>query len=310
MVGNFAQTAITKPTMNKHSHPQQAIRVEANLASDPLLTPEDPIWRTVRDEALSALDRDPATAPMFETLVLGHSRLEEALIAVLSLRLADPLWTAQSLTALFTETLDASPDLLRHLTADLQAVYDRDPACHRHVEPLIYFKGFQALQAQRFAHALWQTGRQDLALVVQSRMSAVFQVDIHPATRIGGGIFFDHATGIVIGETAVIDDNVSIMQNVTLGGTGKDSGDRHPKVHCGVLVGSGAKVLGNIVLGKGSRVAASSVVLDSVPPLATVAGIPAKIVGMAQELGPDCMPSLNMDQSMPHKRHVDSGSGI
>jgi serine O-acetyltransferase len=301
--------------MNKHSHPNEAAELESGLEPGaPLIVPQDPIWRAVRDDALAAVDRDPATAPMFDTLVLKHARLEDAVIAVLCSRLADAFWADQALCKLLHDVLETSPDVLKHLAADIQAVYDRDPACHRYVEPLVYFKGFQALQAYRFSHVLWKAGRQDMALYLQSRMSAVFQVDINPATQIGGGIFFDHATGIVIGETAVIDDNVSIMQNVTLGGTGKECGDRHPKVRCGVLVGSGAKVLGNIELGQGSRVAASSVVLDPVPPRATVAGIPAKIVSIAEPLGPDCMPSLNMDQTVPHERenerHVDSGSGI
>ncbi|MEO0384209.1 MAG: serine O-acetyltransferase [Pseudomonadota bacterium] len=298
--------------MNKHSHPNEAegLNSSALHPSAPLVAQQDPIWRAVRDDALAAVDRDPATAPMFDVLVLRHTRLEDAVIAVLCSRLADAFWADQALCKLLHQALDKNPDILQHLAADMQAVYDRDPACYRYVEPLLYFKGFQALQTQRFSHALWNDGRRDMALYLQSRMSAVFQVDINPASRLGGGIFFDHATGIVIGETAVIDDNVSIMQNVTLGGTGKEGGDRHPKVEGGVLVGSGAKVLGNITLGQGSRVAASSVVLDSVPPLATVAGIPAKIVSMAKPKGPDCMPSLSMDQTVPHQRHVDSGSGI
>ena len=296
--------------MNKHTHMNETVASGSSLSPEPLLVPQDPIWRAVRDESLAAIDRDPATAPMFEGLVLNHNALSEALISVLAGRLSDALWGRDALAAIMNDTLAASPDLLKHVAADIQAIYDRDPACKRYVEPLLFFKGFHALQAHRFSHALWEAGRRDLALFVQSRMSAVFQVDIHPATQIGGGIFLDHATGIVIGETAVVDDNVSILQGVTLGGTGKECGDRHPKVRCGVLVGAGAKVLGNIELGKGARVAASSVVLDSVPELATVAGIPAKIVGMAKAMGPDCMPSLSMDHNVPHERLVDGGSGI
>lgn len=296
--------------MNKHTHPNETAATSPSLSPEPLLVPQDPIWRAVRDDALAAIDRDPATAPMFEGLVLNHATMSDALICVLSGRLSDGVWSADALVGVMNDTLAASKSLFKHMAADMQAIYDRDPACKRYVEPLLFFKGFHALQAHRFSHVLWNAGRQDLALFIQSRVSAAFQVDIHPATLIGGGIFLDHATGIVIGETAVIDDNVSIMQGVTLGGTGKGSGDRHPKVRCGVLVGAGAKVLGNIELGKGARVAASSVVLDSVPELATVAGIPAKIVSMAKAMGPDCMPSLSMDHNVPHERLVDGGSGI
>jgi serine O-acetyltransferase len=176
--------------------------------------------------------------------------------------------------------------------ADLAAVYDRDPACGRYMEPLLYFKGFHALAVHRFAHALWTLGRRDFALYLQSQSSKMFSVDINPATRIGNGIMIDHGHGIVIGETATIGDNVSILQGVTLGGTGKETGDRHPKVSDNVLIGAGAKVLGNIRIGECSRVAAGSVVLKDVPPNSTVAGVPAKIVGPA-----GCPePARSMDQ--------------
>ena len=161
------------------------------------------------------------------------------------------------------------------IRADIQAVYDRDPACTRFMEPVLYFKGFHALQTHRLAHWLWKKGRRDFALYIQSRSSAVFQTDINPATRIGQGIFLDHATGLVVGETAVIEDDVSILQGVTLGGTGKESGDRHPKIRHGSLIGSGAKILGNIEVGCCSKVAAGSVVLTDVPAHTTVAGVPA-----------------------------------
>lgn len=296
--------------MNKHSHPTQPRDSVATPAPEPLLTPQDPIWRRVRDEALAAVESDAGASPLFNALILRHDNLVDALISVLALRLANQVFDEAALTQILNETFDSQPELLRYLAADLEAVYERDPACHRYVDPFLYFKGFQALQAHRFAHRLWEQGRQDLALFFQSRVSATCQMDIHPGTQIGGGIFFDHGTGIVIGETAVIDDNVSIMQNVTLGGTGKAETDRHPKVRCGVLVGAGAKVLGNIELGNGARIAASSVVLHPVPALATVAGIPAKIVGMAEALGPDCMPSLSMEHTMPNEPLVDEGSGI
>ncbi|MEM6383826.1 MAG: serine O-acetyltransferase [Pseudomonadota bacterium] len=279
-------------------------------ASAQLLAPTDPIWRSIRDEALQAVDRDGATGGLFQALVLGQPSLEYALVGVLAARLGDTLWSSDDISALFLDVLETDEATLTHLHRDLLAVLDRDPACHRLIEPLLFFKGFHALQSYRFSHALWRAGRKDLALFVQSRASARFQVDIHPGTRIGAGLFLDHATGIVIGETAVIEDDVSVMQNVTLGGTGKDEGDRHPKVRRGVLVGAGAKVLGNIELGQFSRVAASSVVLDPVPECATVAGIPAKIV--ARDICTDdaSMPSVRMDHTMPLQSIVDEGSGI
>ena len=176
-------------------------------------------------------------------------------------------------------------------------MFDRDPACTRLVEPLLHFKGFHAIQTHRFAHALWRAGRRDLALYLQSRSSGVFQTDIHPNASFGKGIFLDHATGLVVGMTAAIDDDVSLLQDVTLGGTGKETGDRHPKIRRGVLIGAGAKVLGNIEVGQCSRVAAGSVVLQAVPPKKTVAGVPARIVGEA-----GCSePARTMDQIIASK---------
>ncbi len=185
--------------------------------------------------------------------------------------------------------------------ADILAVLDRDPACTRLVEPLLYFKGFHAIQTHRLAHALWKAGRRDFALYLQSRSSEVFQTDIHPAAVIGKGIFLDHATGLVIGSTAVVEDNVSMLQDVTLGGTGKETGDRHPKIRHGVLIGAGAKILGNIEIGRCSRIAAGSVVLQSVPSKKTVAGVPARIVGEAG-CAPGCAePARDMDQILASK---------
>jgi serine O-acetyltransferase len=187
---------------------------------------------------------------------------------------------------------DAEPELAAAVRADLAAVRDRDPACKRFVEPLLFFKGFQALTAQRVAHWLWGHGRRDLALYLQMRMSERFSVDIHPAARLGRGIMIDHGHSIVIGETAVVGDEVSMLHGVTLGGTGKETGDRHPKIGRGVLIGAGAKILGNIRVGEFSRIAAGSVVLKEVPPCKTVAGVPARVVG---DGGCDC-PSRAMDQ--------------
>ena len=178
------------------------------------------------------------------------------------------------------------------MRVDIQAYYDRDPACDRFLMPVLYFKGFHAIQTHRLAHWLWKKGRRDFALYLQSRSSAVFQTDINPAAKIGKGIFLDHATGLVVGETAVVEDNVSILQGVTLGGTGKEMGDRHPKIRHGVLIGAGAKILGNIEIGHCTKVAAGSVVVKPVPPNKTVAGVPARIIGEA-----GCEePSRAMDQ--------------
>ena len=191
-----------------------------------------------------------------------------------------------------TNAYEAEPDLALAARADLVATYDRDPACHRFMQPLLFFKGFQAIQAYRLGHWLWENGKKDLAYFIQMRTSEMFGIDIHPAAKIGKGIMIDHAHSIVVGETAVVGDNVSMLHSVTLGGTGKEDDDRHPKIGDGVLIGAGAKVLGNIHVGNCSRVAAGSVVLTDVPPKKTVAGVPAKIVGEA-----GCsQPAISMDQ--------------
>jgi len=211
--------------------------------------------------------------------VLNHDRLEEAVVHRIAQRLDSNVVSAESIRVAFQEALAAQPAIGEAMRCDIAAVYDRDPACDRHIEPVLYFKGFHAIETHRLAHWLWTNGRRDLALYLQARSSAVFQTDINPAAPMGRGIFFDHATGIVVGRTAVIGDNVSILQGVTLGGTGKEDGDRHPKVRHGVLIGAGAKVLGNIEIGEGARIAAGSVVLHPVAPYTTVAGVPAKVVG-------------------------------
>lgn len=252
----------------------------------------DPIWDTIRKEAKEAADKDPVLSAFLYATILNQPSLEAAVIHRVCERLDHPDVNADLLRQTFKSMQDAMPSWSQTLRVDIQAVYDRDPACNRFIQPVLYFKGFQAVQSHRLAHWLWNEGREDLALYIQSRSSAIFQTDIDPATKMGKGIFLDHATGIVIGRTATIGDNVSILQNVTLGGTGKEEGDRHPKIASGVLIGSGAKVLGNIEIGKCSRIAAGSVVLKPVPANKTVAGVPARIVGEAgcQE------PSRAMDQ--------------
>jgi serine O-acetyltransferase len=252
----------------------------------------DPIWDSMRDEARIAAERDPLLAAFLYSTVINHRSLEECVIYRICERLDHPDMQAILLRQTFDEMLSDWPEWGSTLRVDIQAVYDRDPACLRFMEPVLYFKGFHAIQTHRLAHWLLNRGRRDFALYLQSRASSVFQTDINPAARIGKGIFLDHATGLVIGETAVIGDNVSILHGVTLGGTGKEGSDRHPKIGNGVLIGAGAKILGNIQIGQCSRVAAGSVVLKEVPPKTTVAGVPAKVVGTA-----GCSePSRIMDQ--------------
>jgi len=254
----------------------------------------DPVWHRLRAEAAEVVAREPALGGFLHRTVLDQTRLEDAVAERVADRLDHSVVPAAMIRQAFREAIDDEASIGAAFRVDIVAVTDRDPACERFLEPLLYFKGFHAIQAQRLANWLWTHGRVDLALYLQSRASEVFQVDIHPAVKLGRGLFFDHATGIVIGQTAVIEDDVSILQGVTLGGTGKESGDRHPKIRKGVLIGAGAKVLGNIEVGHCSRVAAGSVVLKPVPPCTTVAGVPARVVGEA-----GCSePSRTMDQML------------
>ncbi len=256
------------------------------------LKPVDPIWNSVREEAAEAVERDRLLAAFLYSTILNYESLEDAVIHRLAERLDHPDIGADLIRQTFALMVRAAPAWSATVRVDIQAYYDRDPACDRFIMPVLYFKGFHAIQTHRLAHWLWNQGRRDFALYLQSRSSAVFQTDIHPAARIGKGIFIDHATGLVIGETAVVEDNVSMLHGVTLGGTGKSTGDRHPKIRYGVLLGAGAKVLGNIEIGHCTKVAAGSVVLQSVPHNKTVAGVPARIVGEA-----GCEePSRAMDQ--------------
>jgi serine O-acetyltransferase len=241
----------------------------------------DPVWQRLRDEAQVALEREPALGGFLHATVLDQLRLEDAVVQRVADRLGNGSVTATMIRHAFGEAIVEDPGIGQAFRSDIVAVFDRDPACERYLDPVLYFKGFHAIQTHRLAHWLWGRGRRDYAFYLQSRSSEIFQVDINPAARIGRGLFFDHATGIVVGETAVIEDDVSILQGVTLGGTGKESGDRHPKIRRGVLIGAGAKILGNIEVGSCSRVAAGSVVLKPVPPCTTVAGVPAKVIGEA-----------------------------
>lgn len=254
----------------------------------------DPVWAKVRGEAEDIVRREPELAPFIFSSILHHDTLEQAVVYRLTERLDHHDVPAELIRQAYGDALEDEPKIGEAFRADIVATVDRDPAVDRFIEPVLYFKGFHAIQTHRLAHWLWTKGRKDFAYYLQSRSSAVFQCDIHPAARIGRGIFLDHATGLVIGETAVVEDDVSMLQDVTLGGTGKEDGDRHPKIRQGVLIGAGAKILGNIEVGHCARIAAGSVVLKPVPHNVTVAGVPAKEIGHA----PCLEPSRSMDQML------------
>lgn len=254
---------------------------------DPVL-----LLNTIKQEAMSALELDPALGMLFQSAILKHNNLSVMIAGRVAARLSTRELNEETLFQIFVEQIGKIEQLEDILAQDISAVFHRDPACNRFMEPVLYLKGFLAIEGHRFAHSLWLAGRKDLALFLQGRSSSVFQTDIHPAAKMGRGIFLDHATGLVVGETAVIGDDVSMLQGVTLGGTGKESGDRHPKIGHGVLIGAGAKVLGNITVGDCSKIAACSVVLKPVAAYSTVAGVPAKVVGKIE----DREPALSMDQ--------------
>ena len=241
----------------------------------------DPVWTRVRGEAEDIVRREPEIATFIYSAILHHDTLEAAVVYRVSERLNHADVSGELIRQAYADALEDEPQLGDAFRADIVATIDRDPATGRCIEPVLYFKGFHAIQTHRLAHWLWGKGRKDFAYYLQSRSAAVFQCDIHPNARIGRGIFLDHATGLVVGETAVVEDDVSMLQDVTLGGTGKEDGDRHPKIRRGVLIGAGAKILGNIEVGHCARVAAGSVVLKSVPNNVTVAGVPAKVIGEA-----------------------------
>ncbi|WP_404403330.1 serine O-acetyltransferase [Pelagibacterium halotolerans] len=266
--------------------------MSTSAKSQQALAAVDPVWEAVRTGAEAICDNEPSLTQLVVSAVLNQDNFEAALAHRLAARLDSNDMPADLIRQGFAETLEDHPEIGQGARADLAATLERDPACHRAIEPFLFFKGYQAIQTHRFAHAMWQDGRKDFAYFLQSRASVVFQADINPAVPIGRGIMLDHGTGLVIGETAVVGDNVSILQNVTLGGTGKAEEDRHPKIGNGVLIGAGAKVLGNIRIGDCSRIGAGSVVLKEVPPRKTVAGVPAKVIGEA-----GCaQPALVMDQ--------------
>jgi serine O-acetyltransferase len=261
----------------------------------------DPIWDAIRQEVEQKIQLEPLLASFLQAAVLAHGTLEQSLSLHLAHKLGAPTLTEVFLRDVIDDSMAADASIGASIRADLQAFRERDPACARYSVPLLYFKGFHALEAHRIGHFLWHQGRSELALYLQSRVSEVFAVDIHPAAEIGSGILLDHATGLVIGETAVVEDHVSLLHDVTLGGTGKVTGDRHPKVRSGVLIGAGAKILGNVEIGEGAKVAAGSMVLNDVPAHCTVAGVPAQPVGECKE----SQPALEMNQGLGEQRQTE-----
>lgn len=239
----------------------------------------DELWIEIRREARAVSEEEPALASYLYSTVMAHRNLERSLAFHLANKLSSSTLLSTHLFSLIAEILVSDDEIRDALRKDMRAVRERDAACDTYIQCFLNFKGFLAIQTHRIAHKLWSSGRKSLALALQSRISEVFHVDIHPGAKFGKGVMFDHATGIVIGETAEIGNNVSMLHHVTLGGTGKSGGDRHPKVQDGVLIGAGATILGNIVIGEGAKIGAGSMVLGSVPPKATAVGNPARLVG-------------------------------
>ena len=256
---------------------------------------QDTVWQTIRDEAQAEVAKEPILASFMHSTILAHSSLQSALSFHLANKLESPEVSALTLREVIDAALKADPEIIKSVRDDIVAIKERDSACNCYCVPFLYFKGFHALESYRIAHWLWKQKRETLALFFQNRISVALGVDIHPAARIGHGIMIDHATGVVIGETCVVGNNVSIMQSVTLGGTGKETGDRHPKVADGVLISSGAKVLGNINIGEGAKIGAGSVVLEDVAAHTTVVGVPAKVIGVPSTKQPALEMNHNFD---------------
>jgi serine O-acetyltransferase len=253
-----------------------------------------PVWAALRNEAAAACKAEPALSSLLDAVILSHDGLGQALSYQLARKMGDQVIPPISLREIALEAYQADPAIVERAEADMRATFERDPACKGYLQPFLFFKGFIALQAHRISHWLWTEGRETLAFYLQSRTSELFQVDIHPAATMGAGLFIDHATGVVIGETAVVGDDVSMLHGVTLGGTGAERGDRHPKIGKGVLLGAGAKVLGNIQVGDYAKVASGSVVLKPVPTGCTAAGVPARLINC-----PSCSePARTMDHTL------------
>jgi len=272
---------------------EQSSHANDQTGSNVVALTTDQTWSRMRIEAATAAAQEPSLASFLHATILNHENFRKALSYRLAQKLSDAEMNPMVWREVISGAFDNEPQIVDAALADLLACYDRDPATFEHVQPFLYHKGYQSLQAQRVSNWLWRHDRRSLALYLQSRLSELYGVDIHPNATFGKGVFMDHATGVVIGETTIVEDNVSILQSVTLGGTGKEGGDRHPKIRAGALISVGAKVLGNIEVGVGAKVAAGSVVLNNVDPGCTVAGVPAKPVG-------DCAksPSETMDQHL------------
>jgi serine O-acetyltransferase len=283
--------------MNEISPVTMAVRTAPECSP---VSAAEALWQILRVDARRAVEGEALLGRFLDQAVLGQADFSSALAALLARKLAEPHLPQQQLQELVLTALGEDRDILAAIAADLTAIRTRDPALDNHLTPFLYFKGFHALQWHRVGHFLWRDGRRELAHFLQSRASEVFAIDIHPAVPVGSGVFIDHGTGLVVGETSVIGNDVSILQEVTLGGTGKERGDRHPKVQDGVLLSAGAKVLGNITLGRNAKIGAGSVVLHNVPPCATVAGVPARVVGWCRE----AVPALVMDQTLPDYDYV------
>lgn len=277
-------------TPNIRERYQQLLR---EIPADRPVADTDDLWHLIRSEADARAQEEPILGSYFHATILNHETFGSALSFRLASKLDNPMLPTMLIRDVITEAMKDDPDILRAAEIDMLAIFSRDPACEDLTTPFLFYKGFHALQAHRIAHWLWQNGRRTLAQFFQSQISVTLGVDFHPAARVGSGIMLDHATGIVVGETAVIEDDVSILHSVTLGGTGKTGGDRHPKIRRGVLLAAGCKIIGNIEVGEGAKVGAGSVVLDNVPPHVTVAGVPAKIVGRTAE----AIPSHDMNQN-------------
>ena len=264
------------------------------------------VWEILVIEAEKVASKERILSKVLTEFILERENLSDALGWRLASRLVKSSVPESDIRELIRNAFESDRKILSSVEYDLKAVKERDPACNDYVSPFLYFKGFQALSCYRVAHSLWENDRKDLALYMQSLVAVIYSVDIHPAATIGKGILLDHATGFVAGETTVIEDDVSILHEVTLGGTGKERGDRHPKIRSGVLIGAGAKILGNVEVGKGARIGASSVVLNDVPSHVSVAGVPAKEIGMIKDLSP----ALGMDHNLLSMKEYESGGGI
>ena len=264
---------------------------ESNIAE---IAAAGSLWQAMRKEVRARAEFEPIMATFFQATVLNHDTLEGSLSFLLANKLGNSVVSAMAIREIIQEAFAAEASITRAAEIDIKATRERDPACNSYSTPFLFYKGFQALQIHRIAHWLWHQERHSLAFYLQNQVSTIFGVDIHPAAKVGCGVMFDHASGLVIGETAIIEDDVSILHGVTLGGTGKESGDRHPKVRKGVLIGAGASIIGNLEIGEGAKIGAGSVVMSAVPAHVTVAGVPAKIVGK-----PDCpFPSCDMKQNL------------